>query len=285
MISSESTTTPILGDRDWSLLTFGERVKQLELEGYLVLPGLLTADRVARLKQETSQLPTRAVDYSPRQRGCPGVQFRGGGISDLIAHPPTVEFLEKLFGDELILMSYDYARSEPGHPGVSFHTDGQPYGSAIFGAKHTCPVMVRVLYYLDDLTQEVSPFRVLPRSHLSMHSDANPYNRYEGHPEEVMVTAKAGSAVLINYKVFHGNYPNRGDRPREMLAMAYRPAWAGPLAEVDDWDRQEVANLPPAVRKYLGDRNTRHANIDVGNKPPDMPYEAPGMDPSRWSRA
>ena len=158
------------------------------------------------------------------------------------------------------------------------------YGSTIFGAKHTCPVMVRVLYYLDDLTPDVSPFRVIPRSHLSMHSDANPYHRYEGHPEEVMVTAKAGSAVLINYKVFHGNYPNRGGRAREMLALAYRPAWAGPLADVEDWDRDEVAKLPPAVRNYLGDRNTRRADIDVGNKPPNMRYEAPGIDPSRWSR-
>ena len=43
-----------------------------------------------------------------------------------------------------------------------------------------------------------------------------------------MVPAKAGSAVLINHKVFHGNYPNVGDYPREMLAIAYRPGWAGP---------------------------------------------------------
>ena len=285
MSVSETTIKPILDDRDWSRLTFGERVKQLELEGYLVLPDLLTPNQLSRLRRETAQLSTRAVDYSPSQRGCSGVQFRGGAITALIANPPAVEFLERIFGDDLILMSYDYARSEPGHPGVSFHTDGQPYGSAIFGAKHTCPVMVRVLYYLDDLTPSVSPFRVIPRSHLSMHSDSNPYHRYEGHPEEVMVTAKAGSAVLINYKVFHGNYPNRGDRSRQLLALAYRPAWAGPLAEVEDWDRAEVDKQPPAVRKYLGDRNTRRADTDVGNKPPGMRYEAPGIDPSRWSRS
>lgn len=283
--TSTSDTPLVSGDRDWLGLTFGERMRQLELEGYLVWPGLLDAAHVARLKAETAKLETRAVDYSPRQRGCPAVQFQGGAITGLIAHPPLTSFLEQLFGDRLILMSYDYARSEPGHPGVSFHTDGQPYGSAIFGAKHTCPVMIRVLYYLDDLTSEVSPFRVLPRSHLSLHSDANPYLRYEDHPEQVMVTAKAGSAVLINYKVFHGNYPNRGNRSREMLALAYRPAWAGPLAEVEPWDQAEVARLPAKVRPYLGDRNLREADIDVGNKPPNMPREAPGIDPSRWSRS
>ena len=111
-------------------------------------------------------------------------------------------------------MSYAYARSEPGHPGISLHTDGQPWGSQIFGYEGSVPVLVRVLNYLEDLTLEVSPFRVVPRSHLSMHSDGNPYLRYESHPDEVMVPVKAGSAVLINHRVFHGNFPNVGDYAR-----------------------------------------------------------------------
>lgn len=275
----------ILDDRDWSRLGFGEQLRQLELEGYLVIPDLLPAEGITRLKAETAQLETRAVDYSPHQKGCPAVQFRGGAIGELIAHPRTAEFLGKVFGDDLVLMSYDYARSEPGHPGVSFHTDGQPYGSAIFGAKHTCPVMIRVLYYLDDLTPEVSPFRVIPRSHLSLHAEGNPYNRYDGHPEQVMVTAKAGSAVFLNYKVFHGNFPNRGDHAREMLALAFRPAWAGPLAKVEDWDRGEVAKLPPDVQRLMGNRNQRRADIDVGNKPANMRTAARALDPSRWDRS
>lgn len=274
----------LLDNRDWSKPDFGEQLRQLELEGYLVIPSLLSPEHVAGLKTETARLETRAVDYSPHQKGCPAVQFSGGAISELIALPRTVEFLGKVFGDDLVLMSYDYARSEPGHPGVSFHTDGQPYGSAIFGARHTCPVMIRILYYLDDLTREVSPFRVIPRSHLSLHAQGNPYNRYDGHPEQVMVTVKAGSVIFLNYRVFHGNFPNRGDRAREMLALAYRPAWAGPLAEVDDWDRTEVAKLPAEVQRLMGDRNQRRVDINVGNKPADMRTEAPALDPSRWDR-
>ena len=61
----------------------------------------------------------------------------------------------------------------------------------------------------DDLTPERSPFKVIPHSHLSLHADGNPYRRYASHPEEVMVTCKAGSAAVINQCVFHANYPNR----------------------------------------------------------------------------
>jgi len=138
--------------------------------------------------------------------------------------------------------------------------------------------------YRDILTTEVSPFQVVPRSQLSMHADANPYKRYLSHPEEVMVPVKAGGAVLIHHRVFHGNYPNIGDRARELLAIAYRPAWAGPIAEVTKWDLHELARLPEPVRPLFADRSLRHWDFGGGNKPPNMTREAPGMNPSRWER-
>jgi len=277
-------STPRIDARDWSALTLGERIRQIEVEGYLVLPDLLPPEVLQRLKQQTATFETTAVDYSPFQRGRPNVQFEGGAVTELAAHPPTLAFLRELFGPDLILMTYSYARSEPGHPGISLHADGQPYGSEIFGYAGSCPWLVRVLYYLDDLTPEVSPFRVVPRSHLSMQDDANPYRRYESHPEEVMVPTRAGSAVLINHRVFHGNYPNTGDRSREMLAIAYRPAWAGPIAELPPWDPEKLAALPDFVRAVFGDRNTRRWDFHGGNKPANQLREAPGMNPSRWDR-
>ena len=273
-----------IDERDWSALTLGERIRQIEVEGYLLLPDLLNADHLARLKAETDELETTSVDYSVHQRGRSNLQFVGGVLTDLVAHPPTIAFLRELLGEEIILSHYGYARSEPGHPGISLHTDGQPFGSQIFGYEGSVPVMVRVLYYLDELTPDISPFRVVPRSHLSMHADGNPYRRFESHPEEVMVTARAGAAILINHRIFHGNYPNTGDRPRGMLAIAYRPAWAGPVDRVDDWDPGEVAKLPDAVRPFFGGRNTRLWDFGGGNKPANMASEAPGMNPSRWAR-
>jgi len=289
MRSETSRTNPEVAQqidlRDWTAMTLGDRIHQIEVEGYLVLPDQLTPEHVGLLKTETARLKTQPVDYSVYQQVRPNVQFTGGLITELIAHSPTVSFLKELFGDEIIVMSYAYARSEPGHPGISLHADGQPYGSEIFGFEGSCPWLVRVLYYLDDLTPEVSPFRVVPCSHLCMHSDANPYKRYECHPEEVMVPVKAGSAVLINHRVFHGNFPNTGKHAREMLAIAYRPGWAGPIAEVPSWDLTEMSKLSESVRAFTHDRNTRQWDFHGGNKPAHMAREAPGMNPSRWARS
>ena len=184
------------------------------------------------------------------------------------------DFLAALFGDEILCTSCVFAVSKPGHPGIARNTDPQPYGSAILGLQASAPKLVRVLYYLDDLTPE--------RSHLSLHTDANPYNRFLSHPEEVMVTCKAGSAAIINQQVFHGNYPNRSQEDRRMLAVAYRSAWAGPIFEVPDWDQESVAALPDHIRPFFKSLNTRKIDFNVGNRPPNMAEEAPGINPSRW---
>jgi len=275
-------STPQIDDRDWSALSTGERIRQIEVEGYLVMPDLLTKEQIAELKKQTAALETFGADYSDKQRGKRNIHFEGGPITALAAHPPMIKFLRQLFGEEIVLMSYVYTRSEPGHPGISLHTDGQPYGSEIFGYEGSCPWLVRVLYYLDDLTPEVSPFRVVPRSQLSMHAQGNPYLRYESHPEEVMVPVQAGGAVLINHRVFHGNFPNTGDRAREMLAIAYRPGWAGPVDQIEEWDAEKIAALPDEVRELFGKRNTRHWDFHGGNKPANMKSHAPGINASRW---
>ena len=279
--SDEKGMTKNIDRHDWPALTEGRKIYSLEVEGYAVLPGLLGPDQIRELKQATAGLETSAVDYSVHQRVCPHLEFSGGPITELIGHPPTIAFLRLLFGDEIAFMSYSYARSEPGHPGISLHADGQPYGSKIFGFEGSCPWLVRVLYYLDDLTEDVSPFRVVPRSHLSMHADGNPYLRYESHPQEVLVLVEAGSAVLINHRVFHGNYPNTGARSRELLAIAYRPGWAGPAGEVACWKPEDLDRLPASVLPYFIDRNTRQWDFGGGNKPAGMRSEAPGINPSR----
>ena len=286
--SFTNTKESIAGARrdetDWASLTRAEQIRNIELEGYVVIPDLLTADQLDAIREELAKLPTGATDYSPHQRGHQDVQWSDSPTAiEVIAHTPMLEFLRDLFGDDVICTSCGYGCSEPGHPGIAVHTDAQPYGSKIFGLQSSSPVLGRVLYYLDDQTPDCSPFKVIPRSHLSMHIDGNPYNRFLSHPEEMMVCCKAGSAVVINQNVFHGNFPNHSDRDRRMLAIAYRPMWAGPIDDVDkDWDPEQVATLPAHIQPFFRSLNTRNIDYDVPNRPDGMRREAPGVNPSRW---
>jgi hypothetical protein len=280
--SQESIATARRADTDWASLTTAQRVRSIELDGYVVIPDLLSADQLELIRDEMARLPTTGTDYSEHQRGAGDVQWTDSPTAtEVIALPAMIGFLETLFGDDLICTSCAYAVSQPGHPGIAIHTDAQPYGSKIFGLQSSSPCLVRVLYYLDDLTPERSPFKVIPRSHLSLHADANPYRRYLSHEDEVMVTCRAGSAVVINQKVFHANYPNYSDSDRRMLAIAYRPAWAGPIGEVPDYDPDQVAKLPPGVRRFFRSLNTRKIDYDLPNRPQNMALHAPGISPRR----
>ena len=269
---------------DWHALTTGERIRYLELEGYLVLPDLLPPERIRAVCAELATLPLTATDYSSHKKSAGELLGRDlPQTLKTIALPATVAFLGRLFGDEVLFTSIDYQLCEPGHPGIVLHTDAQPYGSRLLGNRVPSPVLMRVLYYLDELTPECSPFKVMPRSHLSLHADANPYHRFLRHDEEVMVTCSAGSAVVINQRVFHGNFPNFSDRDRRLLAIAYRPAWAGPLTAADPWDEQVLATLPATVRPFFRDPNTRRIDFDVTNRPDDLDRSGAGIAPSRWN--
>lgn len=274
-------------DPDWAAMTSGERIRHLEVEGYVVVPDLLSPTEIAHLKSLVAPMETKGTDYSDKQRGRHNIHWDHPDLANLIAHPPTLRFLEQVMGDDIIFHGAVYGLSMPGHPGISMHTDGQPYGSQIFGFAGSCPVQIRVLYYLDDLTEDVSPFTVVPRSHLSLHADANPYTRYSSHPEQVAVKAKAGSAVFLNHRCFHGNGPNVGDRARTLLAYLYRPAWAGPVeAKIDLWPEDKVAALPDHIRRFFDDPNTRRGfDFNHPNKPANMRSEAPGISPSRWEKS
>ena len=268
---------------DWAPLTTPQRIKHLEIEGYVLIPDLLSPAQVETMRAELDRLPTTPTDYSDNQRGHSDVHFSDSpACIDAIALPAMMEFLDTLFGDEIICTSVVFALSRPGHPGIAIHTDSQPYGSKIFGVQASAPRLVRVLYYLDDLTPDRAPLKVIPHSHLSLHADGNPYNRYLSHPEEVMVCCKAGSAAIINQTIFHANYPNTSTQDRHLFAVAYRPAWAGPIADVPEWPAEKIAKLPPHVRKLFKSRNTRKIDFEVPNRPANMRTDAPGIRPSRW---
>jgi len=269
---------------NWAGMTTQQKRAHLELEGFVVLPDMLSPEQLSAIRAELARLPTKGMDYSEHQRGFTNVQWANcPTATQVVDLPQMVEFLSGLFGDELVCTSCTYAESRPGHPGIAIHTDAQPYGSKIFGVQASCACLVRVLYYLDDLIPTRSPLKVIPRSHLSLHADGNPYRRYLRHPDEVMVCCKAGSAAIINQKIFHANYPNFDTQPRRLLAIAYRPAWAGPISDVPEHDPALVATLPPNIRAFFKSPNTRNIDYDQPNRPDNMATDAPGLNTGKWA--
>lgn len=272
-----------IDETDFAAMSRPEQIRHFEVEGYLVLPSILTPDVIGRLKNELAHAEMSHTSYSTQQtRSVEQPQWLSRTAAELIGYPPVIDFLTDLMGPDIVFTRGFFQRSLPGCPGISMHTDGQPHGSNLFGYEGSCPRLVRVLYYLDTLTVERAPFRLIPRSHLSFHADASPYVRYKLHPEEITLIVPAGSAVLIPSLLFHGSHPNLDSSPRELIQLGYRPAWAGPIQPIEDWSPALVASAPDIAKPLLQSLNTTGQAFEQEHKPAGMRSEAPGMNPSRW---
>jgi hypothetical protein len=272
-----------LVDKSFESFSSAEQIRHLEVEGFIVFPKILNEKQINEVKSEMSDAEMSHTDYSTKQkRSVKQPQWHSNAVAKLIGFKPIIEFLKVLMGDEIIFTRGFYQKTLPGCPGISIHTDGQPHGSNLFGYEGTCPKLLRVLYYLDDLTPKKAPFRLIPRSHISFHSDASPYVRYKWHPEELTVMAPAGSAVLIPSMLMHGSHPNLDSHSRELLQFGYRPAWAGPIRPVDDWDKNLILKAPESAKPFLKSLNTTGSQWGQEHKPKYMKTEAKGINPSRW---
>ena len=67
--SHESIASAKRADTDWAALTTEQRIRSIEVDGYVVIPDLLSAFQLDAIRGELSRLPTTAVDYSEHQRG------------------------------------------------------------------------------------------------------------------------------------------------------------------------------------------------------------------------
>ena len=267
----------------FSSMTRPEQIRNFEVEGFVVFPSILPPELIAKLKDELADVEMSHTSYSVDQtRSVVQPQWTSRTAAELIGFPPMIEFLSDLMGPDIVFTRGFFQSTLPGSPGISMHTDGQPHGSNLFGYEGSCPRLVRVLYYLDDLSETRAPFRLIPRSHISFHGEANPYLRYKSHPEEITLIVPAGSAVVVPSMVLHATHPNRDSQPRELLQLGYRPAWAGPVQPVDEWEPGLVAAAPDIAKPFLQSLNTTGQEWEQAHKPTGMKSKAPGINPSRW---
>src|SRR6185436_596012 len=78
------------------------------------------------------------------------------------------------------------------------------------------------LWMLDDFTAENGSLRVVPGSHRFFRRPQEVLADPQApHPDEVLVTGRAGDVVIMNSHLWHGGTANRTGRPRLALHAFY----------------------------------------------------------------
>ena len=192
---------------------------QLDRDGYLPLPNILSAEQMARIHQRTDEL----IAIEGAEAGKEVHQEAGTiRLADLVnkdpifevcfTHPRVLAAIDHVLRGDLKLSSLNFRAALPGFGLQSLHAD---WGSAVEPGDY---FVCNSIWLLDDFTASNGATRVVPGSHRSgkMARDvmADPT---QTQPGEVLLTAPAGTVVIFNSHTWHGGTLNRTDHPRRAM--------------------------------------------------------------------
>lgn len=199
------------------VLTTAEK-EQLDRDGFLPLDGILSADEVSAINRRLAALTAAEGDRA----GLEVHQEKGTDrLADLVnkdplfevcfSHPRVLAAMRHVLG-EFRLSSLNSRAALPGQGHQALHADfGHPVEP---GAYQVC----NSIWLLDDFTPENGATRVVPGSHRrrAMPSDEMP-DPAAPHPDEIQLTAPAGTVVIFNSHLWHGGTQNRTTAPRRAV--------------------------------------------------------------------
>lgn len=196
----------------------------LDQQGYLVLPGFLDADFLARLRRAVNDLFDREgaaagteFKYEPGCRRLANLVDKGPLFRELIVMPRILEYVRHVLGPDIKLSSLNARSANPlGGGAQPLHADM----AALADDKGFW--VCNTVWMLDDYTPHNGCLRVVPGSHrlgrLPQDALADPF---ADHPDQVLVTGKAGTVVVLNAHTWHAGTANTTDRPRLSVHAFY----------------------------------------------------------------
>jgi ectoine hydroxylase-related dioxygenase (phytanoyl-CoA dioxygenase family) len=226
----------------------------LDEAGFLILEDLMSRELLDALRERVAELYDCEADRAgmefKQEPGCrrlANLVDKGTVFERVIAQPRVLACVEHVLGPRFKLSSLNARTALPG-------CDAQPLHADMGAIRDEQGYWVcNSVWMLDDFTPENGPLRVVPGSHrrrrLPRDVMADPSGR---HPDEVQVTGRAGTVVVINAHLWHGGQANRAQTPRTAV-HAFYCRWDKPQQQHQKaMLRAEVqARLAPDLRELL----------------------------------
>jgi ectoine hydroxylase-related dioxygenase (phytanoyl-CoA dioxygenase family) len=228
--------------------------RRLDEDGYLVLDRVIDAETVAALRHRIDELflaeGERAGWEFKQEPDCRRLAnlIDKGDIFRRAAHWPTLlPYVEHVLGPEFKLSSLNARSVNPHSTSVQpLHADmGQVMD------ERGCSVC-NTAWMIDDYTEQNGALRVVPGSHLTRRLPQDVLaDPRAPHPDEVLLTGKAGSVVVMHH-VWHGGLANHTASPRLALLSFYVRRDKPQQTYQKQFVSAEVqAGLSPELRRLL----------------------------------
>ena len=203
-------------------LTTEQRL-QLDEQGFTILPGIIGAEWLAQLRQAFDDIyRTEGEDAGKEVAQVEGVRR----LADLVNKG---EMFDGIYQQPLLLAAVWHVLQRPfklhsinghdplmGYGQQALHADwGGPRDAGVFH-------VVNSMWMLDDMTTDNGATRLVPGSQHNGASLAELLDdRTAPHPDEVRLTAPAGSVGVFNGSAWHSCTENRSGAPRRVLHGAF----------------------------------------------------------------
>lgn len=222
-----------------------EQIEHYAREGYLVLPGFVSADWLSRLNKVTHQFveKSRSVTSSnaefdietdhcaetPRLRRLNSPVDRDNIYWQFVSESEIVDLAEAILGEN-IKFHHGKLNFKMPHGGeeVKWHQDIQFW-------PHTNYDLLTIGVYLEDVKEGQGEMGFIPRSHEGELYDQYHGDKWMGYIQDkdlstidtkkaVFPVGSAGTVTIHNCRMIHGSYPNHSAQQRPLLLQTYAAA-------------------------------------------------------------
>jgi ectoine hydroxylase-related dioxygenase (phytanoyl-CoA dioxygenase family) len=222
--------------------------RQLDEQGYVVLRDCMAGDLLNELRRRILEL----FDQEGEQAGhefkqeehahrLSNLVDKGEVFQRAVALPAVLEHVRHVLGTGMKLSSLNARSADPGTDvGQPLHVDM----GAIPDEKGYW--VCNTVWMLDDFTPDNGATRMIPGSHKwGIRPQDVLKDPLAEHPDEILLTGKAGSIAVMNAHMWHGGTANRTSAPRLAMHAFYCR---------NDKPQQQYQKrlLRPAVQAALG---------------------------------
>lgn len=214
----------------------------LELDGYCILPDLLSRAKIGALSADLDdrfeRTPFSDGDfYGRRTKRFGQLLNRSVHARDLVMHPTVIQLVGDIllpFAECLQLNLTQAIEIHPNERRQVPHRDQNMWG----GPKGGMQYLVNVIWPLTDFTAANGATLIWPQSHHS--NDPQP----PAGIEPVVAELSAGSALMFLGSTLHAGGSNRTSLPRRAVIISYCLGWLKP------YENQWLCYPPSVARKF-----------------------------------
>ena len=223
--------------------------------GFVLLPNLMIASEAAEARSRALEIAESPSGFSfgrrnerTGQQHVRGLLAHGEIFERMVQHPAIIEIAEAMLGDDMTLGAYSARILHPGAIEMGVHVD-YPYWAMRGPFTLRPPLMVQVIWMLQDFTERNGATLVAPRSQLRC---ARP-NREDFAREAIKITGAAGDAIVSHGLLWHDTSRNHTTEPRVALLINYGLKVIRPLdSEIAKVPHAVLERATPKLRQLLG---------------------------------